>query len=150
MYQGIQELVRMTEWISNDWILSSDSHFTAFIIFLLLFCLFRAAPTAYGGSQARDPIGATAAGLQPQQRQSPAVSVTSTTAHSNSGSLTHWSRPGIEPAASWFLVGFVSTAPRWVLLILLHLIHVYLSFNKYISPAELCFLPQVFLEKVFL
>ena len=27
------------------------------------FCLFRAAPTGYGGSQARGPIRATAAGL---------------------------------------------------------------------------------------
>ena len=27
--------------------------------------------------------------------------------------LTHWVRPGIEPATSWFLVRFVSTVPRW-------------------------------------
>ena len=25
--------------------------------------------------------------------------------------LTHWVRPGIEPATSWFLVGFLSDAP---------------------------------------
>ena len=31
--------------------------------FFLSFCLFRAAPVAYRGSQARGPIGATAAGL---------------------------------------------------------------------------------------
>ena len=31
--------------------------------FFLVFCLFRAMPSAYGGSQARDPIGAIAAGL---------------------------------------------------------------------------------------
>ena len=35
--------------------------------------------------------------------------------HSNAESLTHWARPGIEPTTSWFLVGFVSTAPRWEL-----------------------------------
>ena len=29
----------------------------------VVFCLFRAAPAAYGGSQARGPIRATAAGL---------------------------------------------------------------------------------------
>ena len=29
----------------------------------IVFCLFRAAPAAYGGSQAKSPIGATAAGL---------------------------------------------------------------------------------------
>ena len=33
------------------------------ILIVCLFCLFRAAPMAYGGSQARDPIGAIAAGL---------------------------------------------------------------------------------------
>ena len=32
--------------------------------FLFLFCLFRAAPMAYGGSQARGYIGAIAAGLR--------------------------------------------------------------------------------------
>ena len=34
-----------------------------FIYLFFVFCLFRATPTAYGGSQARAPIGATAAGL---------------------------------------------------------------------------------------
>ena len=31
------------------------------------------------------------------------------------GSLAHWARPGIEPASSWILVGFVSAAPQWEL-----------------------------------
>ena len=48
---------------------------------------------------------------EPRQRQIRAASVTYTTAHSNTQSLTHWARPGIEPATSWFLVGFVSAAP---------------------------------------
>ena len=26
-----------------------------------------------------------------------------------------WARPGIEPETSWFLVGFISAAPRWEL-----------------------------------
>ena len=34
------------------------------------------------------------------------------TAHGNTGSLTHSARSGIEPATSWFLVRFVSSAPR--------------------------------------
>ena len=34
-----------------------------FIFLFLFFHYFRAAPTAYGSSQARDPVGATAAGL---------------------------------------------------------------------------------------
>ena len=33
-------------------------------------------------------------------------------ASSHLGSLTHWARPGIEPASSWMLAGFVSTAPQ--------------------------------------
>ena len=49
-----------------------------------------AAPAAYGGSQARSRIGATAATLHHS--------------HSNVGSLTHRARPGIEPASSWKLV----------------------------------------------
>ena len=34
-----------------------------------------------------------------------------TTVPSNTRSLTHWARPGIEPASSWLLVSFVSTEP---------------------------------------
>ena len=33
------------------------------ICFLFIFCLFRAIPMAYGGSQARGQVGAVAAGL---------------------------------------------------------------------------------------
>ena len=43
------------------------------------------------------------------------MSATYTTAHGNAGSLTHWARPGIEPATSWFLVRFVSAVPQWEL-----------------------------------
>ena len=60
--------------------------------------LFRAVPAVYGGSQAKGRIRATAASLL--------------RSHSNTGSLTHWVRPGIEPATSWFLVRFTSTAPQ--------------------------------------
>ena len=34
---------------------------------------------------------------------------------SNAGSLTHWVRPGIKPASSWILVGFITTETRWEL-----------------------------------
>ena len=37
---------------------------------------------------------------------------TYTTAHGNALSLTHWARPGTEPASSWILVRFVSAEPR--------------------------------------
>ena len=53
---------------------------------------------------------------QPQQCGIQAASVTNTTAHQNARSLTHWARPEIEPATSWFLVGFISAVPRWELL----------------------------------
>ena len=65
---------------------------------LLVFCLLRAAPVAHGRSQARTPIGAAAASLHQS--------------HSNARSLTHYTRPGIEPATSWFLVSFISAVPR--------------------------------------
>ena len=38
----------------------------------------------------------------------PAASATYTTAHGNAGYLTHWERPLIKPATSWFLVRFVN------------------------------------------
>ena len=45
---------------------------------------------------------------QSQQHRIQAESATYTTAHGNAGSLTHWARPGIEPATSWFLVRFIN------------------------------------------
>ena len=65
---------------------------------ILFLGLFRAEPMAYGGPQARGPIGAAAAGLRHS--------------HSNARSLTRLVRPGIEPITSWFLVGFVSAVPQ--------------------------------------
>ena len=50
-------------------------------LFFKNFCLFRAAPVAYGSSQARGQIRAVAAGLHHS--------------HSKARSLTHWVRPGI-------------------------------------------------------
>ena len=99
------------------WFLSKCISFSlslSFFFFFFLFCLFRAATMAYGGSQARGLIRATTAGL-PQQCQIQAASVTYTTAHSSTGSLTHWARAGMGPATSWFLVRFVSAMPWWEL-----------------------------------
>ena len=67
----------------------------------LFICFFKAHPGAYGGSQARGRIGATAAGLHHSSRQCQI--------------LNPPARPGIETETSWFLVGFVSTEPRWEL-----------------------------------
>ena len=69
----------------------------AFSFLSFFFFPFKAAPMAYGGSQARGPIGATAAGLhhshrptpQPQQCGIQPTSVTYTTAHGKARSLTY-------------------------------------------------------------
>ena len=82
------------------------------------FLLFKAAPAAYGCSQARGRIGATAASLHHNQSNAgsePSLWQPASTAHGNTGSSTHWVRPWIEPASSWILVGFVPTAPQWEL-----------------------------------
>ena len=80
--------------------------------FVFVFWTFRATSMAYRCSQARDLIRTVVAGLS----QSHSNARSYTTAHSNAGSLIHWARPGMEPAPSWFLVGFVSAAPWWELL----------------------------------
>ena len=56
--------------------------------FFLVFCLFRAGPMAYGGSQARGLIGAVAAGLRQSQQQGIRAASDLHTAHSNARSLT--------------------------------------------------------------
>ena len=60
------------------------------LLFFHLFLSFRAALTAYGGSQVRGRIGAVAASLcqEPQQHRIRAMSVTYTTAQGNARSLT--------------------------------------------------------------
>ena len=83
--------------------------FFFFFLFLVFLPFSRAAPTAYGGSQARGPIGAVHRPTpEPQQCGIWAASETYTTAHGNAGSLTHWLRPGIKPATSWVLVRFIN------------------------------------------
>ena len=100
-----------------------------------LFCLsFRATPAAYGGSQARGLIGGSRRPTpQPQKSGIPAVSATYTTAHGNTRSLTHWSRPGIKPASSWMLVGFAE--PQGELLTSYFTYSFYLLSSSH-SPAE--------------
>ena len=72
--------------------------FQVFLFFFFFVFVFRAAPAAYGGSQARGPVGAVDASLHHS--------------HSNAGSLTHRVRPGVESSSSRILVRFVSAAPR--------------------------------------
>ena len=52
---------------------------------------------------------------QPRQCQIWVASATYATAHSTLVSLTHWARPGIEPASSWMPVRCTSTEPWWEL-----------------------------------
>ena len=57
----------------------------------VLFMLFRAIPASYAGSQPRGSNQSCShwPTPQPQQRQSQATSATYSTAHGNTGSLTH-------------------------------------------------------------
>ena len=66
---------------------------------LFFFCLFRPAPEPYGDAQARNQIGAVAAGLHHSHSNpgsKPRLQPTCTTAHGHAGSLTH----GVLMAAS--------------------------------------------------
>ena len=78
-------------WFSSRWVWMI-SHFICLIFdprntwFDFIFCLFRAAYVAYGGSQARGRIGAAASSLHHS--------------HSNSRSLMNFARLGIEPAST--------------------------------------------------
>ena len=85
---------------------------------------------------------------RPQQCRIRAASATYTTAHSNARSLTHQARPGLEPATSWFLVGFVSAAPQWelpppyfILWLLIQLLKL-----RHLSTLLLLFKPFSFLK----
>ena len=105
--------------------------------FFVFFCFLGPHPWQYRGSQDRGRIRATAASLLHSRSNLViwAKPAAYTTAHGNTGSLTHWARPGIEPA--WFLVGFVSNAPRRELLFVFYLSVFYLSFivSYALAPA---------------
>ena len=82
----------------------------------LFFYLFRAAPETYGYSQARGWTEAVAAGLcHSHAKSDPDPSHVYDLCHSNTRSLPHWVRPGIKPASSWILVGFIIAEPQWEL-----------------------------------
>ena len=60
----------------------------------------------------------------PQQQEIQAASGTYTSAHSTTGSLTHRLRPGIKPATSLLLVGYVPPESQWEL-------HFFFFFHNY-------------------
>ena len=57
-----ERLHRGVAWVSLK-ATQRQKEFGFFFVCLFAFCLFRAVPTEYGGSQARGPIGVVAAGL---------------------------------------------------------------------------------------
>ena len=87
-------------------------HFLSFFLSFLFF--FRAAPMAYGSPQVKSQNQDCICQPTPQSQQCriQAASATYTIAHRNTGSLTHWARPGIKPLSSWIEVGFVTTEPQ--------------------------------------
>ena len=81
-----------------------------FIIYLFI-CLFRATPMAYGGSQARNLMGASAASLHHSDSNARSELCLQPTSQLMATSILNRVRPGIKPASSWLLVRFVSTEP---------------------------------------
>ena len=81
------------------------THFVKCLVFL-----FRATPMTYGSSQARGSNKSYSFWPMPQPQQLGiwAASVTYTIAQGNTGSLSHWVRPGIESASSWTVVKFLT------------------------------------------
>ena len=72
-----------------------------FVCLFFVFLPFLGRSAAYGGSQARGLIGATAVSLHHSHSNlGSKPHLTDTTAHSNARSLTHWARPGVEPPTS--------------------------------------------------
>ena len=72
---------------------------------IYIFFLFKATPAAYGSSQARGQIRATAAGLYHSHSNSGYKTHLWPTQHAYGigQSLTHWVRPGVKPASSQIL-----------------------------------------------
>ena len=128
------------------------SHWVFLFCFVCLcvFGFFRAAPVAYGGSQAMGRIRAVVPAYATARAvPDPSWSVTYITAHSNTRSLTHWARPGIEPASSWILVRFVSAEPcqefHHTVLIIVALQHC-LKSGRVMPPALFFFLLGLLLQ----
>ena len=77
-------------------------------LFIYLFLLYRATPATYGGSQAKGQISCQPT-PQPQKHRICKL-------HRQHRILNPLNEASMEPAISWFLAGFVSTAPQRELL----------------------------------
>ena len=73
----------------------------------ILFSFFRAAPEAHVNFQARSLMGVAAASLGQNHNKVGSDLRLRCQPDSYARSLSHWVRPGIEPASSWILVRFV-------------------------------------------
>ena len=99
-------------------------------------------------------------GLHPRHMEVPRLGVKSelrlpayATAHSNTGSLMHWTRPGIKPEFSWLLVRFVTAEPQWELLFLFFwtiIIFKYLNENSKVLHIPWGFLKTRRIEILFI
>ena len=83
-----------------------------FFFFFWTFCLFRAAHTAYGVSQASSRIVAAAASLAIATAMQDLGYVCDLHHRSWQHQILHWARSGIKHASSWILVRFISTEPH--------------------------------------
>ena len=104
LYSGFPKAFPLTLLLFEqpDFSFVSEANFCLFV-----YLVFRATCAAYGSYQARrsNRSYSCQSTPQPQKCRIRAASATCTAAHGNAGSLTHWARPGIEPASSWILVG---------------------------------------------
>ena len=100
---------KIPHWDGQDWVHLSPSDWGYSInTFFFFFCLFSAAPTAYGRSQARGWIETVDAGYTTAIAMPDASHIHYTADCGNARSLTHWVRPGIEAAYSWIQVRFLT------------------------------------------
>ena len=98
--------------------------------FFFSFFLFGATPTAYGSSQAKGWIGATAAGLHHSHSNAGTEPCLLLTPQLKAMMDPHWVKLGIEPTSSWILVKFASAVPQWELPIFSHN-HKYSTIRKH-------------------
>ena len=94
--------------------MTPQSVLVSLCLFYFSFLFFMITPEAYESSHGRWQIEAAAAGLHHSHSDtgSQSPSVTYTEAYGDTGSLTHWTRPGIKPVSSWIPVRFVTTEPQ--------------------------------------
>ena len=121
-----QENVQVNLLVLVIFYIRCKTYLTVTLYYLFIYCLFRATLMAYGSSQARGGIGATAGGLRHSHSNmglwphlwptaahgniamwDPSHICNLHTAHSNARSLIHWTRPGIKPASSRIIVGLL-------------------------------------------